>query len=152
VILNGIHFHSGVDTRSIGYVVGSSLVYIKNTSLSGGAYSLLADGLSRIRTYYLSAHRPLTVIDSVYGISSQYGSDLGAVYSAILKSATHGYSAQNGGYLNCGSTKAVKCGTSCYSNNNGFIDALSAVSIGHTSDDYNPNINTSGNANSYIRQ
>jgi hypothetical protein len=147
VTAKGIHFKSGSVSRNIIELDNYSSISLKNLSVEGGSlYSLYFQGTSSVITDYY----PNTVLNSVYGISSTYKSVAKMDYVNVIKGTIYGFFAYYDGMLTCYGCKAVKCGTSYNANIASFINANTSVSIGHTSDDYNPNVNSDGNSNSYI--
>jgi len=153
LILTGLHFQ-GSSTRNIMYIKNFCQLTLQGVSLQGGAsYHINCLGNSIVTNQGAILWKAFTSIDSAYGVSGQQEGQLRLQYATVIKGTTWGFSAQ---VNSCGATYgynlAVKCGKSFYATLMSSISAYFSSSIGATVDDYDPDVNTSGNGNSYIRQ
>jgi hypothetical protein len=153
VTLTGLHFQ-GSSTRNIMYIKDFCKLTLQGVSLQGGSsYHINCMGNSIVTNQGATLWKAFTSIDSTYGVSGQQEGQLRLQYATVIKGTTWGFSAQ---VNSCGATYgynlAVKCGTAFYATLMSSISAYYSESIGATVDDFDPNVNTSGNGNSYIRQ
>ena len=118
----------------------------------GGNYAIFAADYVNITNNNGSAYYGLTAIKFAFGISPQRNAQITCAYAAVIKSTTYGFYGARMAFIYPYVAKAVKCGKSYYADGMTYFDATGSESIGHTSDDYDPNINTVGNANSYIKK